>query len=276
MAYHANSDLEKPLESLYYLSMDEDCANLISGFAPAVFSILTPTSNSNDCTIIDQDEYLAVLDIVQISLALPDVKNTKEADLEQSLSSSIDLKNEASLNNESLSMQDDKLLASNESPEDHHMASDENVDILQLDDLFIAFITGESRLMEPPVPDSVQKLPSFDDIDFLNLDEFFIVDKMPHTVNDLSYHSSKDNIVDLQQDILASYMYAQYIEQYLSVMPGKTQIDEDDMDDEAVMHWADVIAYDTNSKVMQNIKIHKGVLIQAQKRILLIFRLRVC
>ncbi|KAG2213539.1 hypothetical protein INT47_009213 [Mucor saturninus] len=240
MAY-STSFVSNPTKVCHYLFNDEDNANMVSPLGPSVFYTSNP--NCSDYTIISYQElHEAVLGKPQeLKIEKPETKleklplsihNEEPVAAVQSFDASND-------NKWNPIMQGDKFLTLNELSEYAPL----DLDLLKLDDLFIAFITG----VNPPMiePDVCDKGSAFPDCNIPHLDEFFIIDKMPHTVNDLTYHSSKDNLVELQQDILASYFYTQYLEQFLSVMPSKTQIDGNSADgeDEALLNWIELMAY---------------------------------
>lgn len=291
MEFPTYSDFERPLESCYFLFDDEDNSDSISCFAPAIFSKLTSSYN-NACTTIDQEAYQAALNNLQsfstyTTISIPDHETQKEDTvIEKSFSSVTTYHDEAeiskqddasaqadvyqgtppipkpsSLFNKSLSMQDSNLSPFNQlldiknSPTIANDSLSENMDFLQLDNLFTAVITGNNYCQGEPFSsesyvDPLHESSPFDDIDSLQLDEFFIINKISKTVNDLQYHSSKGNLECLKQDILSAYSYAQYLEQYLTVIPNKKKTkNEHDMDDDVLLDWVEFIA-DDNTKVI--------------------------
>lgn len=248
MAYPTNSQSERPIEVCHYLFDDEDNTDLVSPFAPTVF--YGSTLFKQNCNpSLNQDMHNAVVSepsstFQEIKTERKDEKrplstyNIRPLEPIQSFHASNDNKSS------SLEIQDDKILTLNNL---HAGNTSSDFDLLNLDDLFIAFITGESQSM---MEDVYGQKSDFPDSSTPQLDEFFIIDKNPRTVNDLIYHSSKDNLVDLQNDIVASSFYVNYLEQSHSAMTSNTQIDEIEDNDETIWDWIDFMANEgDNEKV---------------------------
>lgn len=132
-------------------------------------------------------------------------------------------------------MQDNKLLPFNTINYNDSSSSDvsslNNMDLLYHDNIFTDFITKRNSQKSEFDYFSRNQAPSLNSFDLMQLDEFFIIDKMPLTINELEYHSSKDIMQDTQQDILAAYIYSHYSDDYHFFMTPNNRIQiKDDYD----------------------------------------------